>query len=176
MIDATENELYHNNGDGTFTETTEFAGVGNGFQQSFQSTFIDINNDGFQDLHVINDRVEMHNAFYINNGDGTFSNKANLMGVDIGIYAMSSSFGDFDRDGDMDLYVTNGSDGNVLFENQFLGPNGIPMFIDVTLMNGVGNTRGWAAEWIDFDNDILDLFVASGINLYSDYPEFWIIS
>lgn len=171
-IDATENELYHNNGDGTFTETTEFAGVGNGFQQSFQSTFIDINNDGFQDLHVINDRVEMHNAFYINNGDGTFSNKANLMGVDIGIYAMSSSFGDFDRDGDMDLYVTNGLDGNVLFENQFLGPNGIPMFIDVTLMNGVGEYElCWAAEWIDFDNDIfLDLFVASGINLYSDYP------
>tara|TARA_Y100001954_G_C15809581_1_gene604421 strand:+ start:565 stop:2358 length:1794 start_codon:yes stop_codon:yes gene_type:complete len=171
-IDAIENELYLNNGNGTFTQTTEIAGVGNGFQQSFQSTFLDINNDGFQDLHVINDRLEMLNAFYINNGDGTFSDKAALMGLDIGIYAMSSSFGDFDRDGDMDLYVTNGSDGNVLFENQFLSPDGIPIFNDVTLMNGVGEYEiCWAAEWIDFDNDILlDLFVTSGVNLYSDYP------
>ena len=72
----------------------------------------------------------MYNAFYINNGDETFL--IILMGVDIGIYAMSSSFGDFDRDGDMDLYVTNSSDGNVLFENQSLSPDGIPMFIDAT--------------------------------------------
>lgn len=172
-LDATENELYMNNGDGTFTETTEIAGVGDGFQQSFQSTFIDINNDGFLDLHVINDRVDMYNAFFINNGDGTFTDKAEEMGVDIGIYAMSSSFGDYDRDGDMDLYVTNGSDGNVLLENLFPNTEGIPVFMDVTLMNGVGEYElCWAAEWIDFDNDIdLDLYVATGINLYSNYPE-----
>jgi len=104
-IDAYENELYRNNGDGTFSETTAIAGVGNGLQQSFQSSWIDINNDGLMDLHVINDRLDMLNAFYINNGDGTFTDMAEEMGVDLGVYAMSTTFSDFDRDGDMDLYV-----------------------------------------------------------------------
>ena len=57
------------------------------------------------DLHVINDRLDMLNAFYINNGDGKFTDMAEEMGVDLGVYAMSTTFSDFDRDGDMDLYV-----------------------------------------------------------------------
>lgn len=171
LIDAMKNELYLNNGDCTFTETTEIAGVGNGYQQTFQSTFIDINNDGFLDLHVINDRVDMYNAFYINNGDGTFEDQAVALNLDLGIYAMSSSFGDFDRDGDMDLYVTNGSDGNHLLQNQILDGSG--EFVDVTMNYGVGEYKlCWAADWIDYNNDTyLDLYVASGLNVYSDYPE-----
>lgn len=169
-IDAVENELYMNNGDGTFTETTAIAGVGNNFQQSFQSTFIDINHDGWLDLHVINDRVEMYNAFYINNGDGTFTDMAQSLGLDLGLYAMSSSFGDMDGDGDMDLYVTNGYDGNVLLENHLFDP--MEAFSDVTMSYGVGEYElCWAADWIDYDNDSEnDLYVASGITVYSDYP------
>jgi len=104
-----------NNGDGTFTDVTEIAGVGNGLHQTFQSTWIDIDQDGLLDLHIINDRIDHLNAFYHNNGDGTFTDMAFAWGVNLGIYAMSSTFGDYDRDGDMDLYVTNGLFGNYLF-------------------------------------------------------------
>lgn len=170
-IDSKENELYMNNGDGTFYETTEIAGVGNGFQQSFQSTFIDINDDGLLDLHVINDRLDMFNAFYMNNGDGTFTDKADEWNADLGILAMSSSFGDYDRDGDLDLYVTNGYDGNVLLENQIL--DGMGSFVDMTMNYGVGEYElCWGADWIDYDNDgYLDLYVSSGIDVYSMYPD-----
>jgi hypothetical protein len=170
-IDSKENELYMNNGDGTFSDVTEFSGVGNGFQQSFQATWIDINYDGFVDLHVINDRVDMYNAFYINNGDGTFTDLAPGLGADLGIYAMSSTFGDFDRDGDMDLYVTNGSDGNILLENQLFEASAT--FLDVTLNYSVGEYElCWGADWIDYDNDSWpDLYVSSGINVYTNYPE-----
>ena len=170
-IDSKENELYMNNGDGTFTETTEYAGVGNGVKQSFQSTFIDINNDGFLDLHVINDRIDMLNAFYMNNGDGTFTDKAVDWNTDLGIFAMSSSFGDYDRDGDFDLYVTNGEDGNILLENQIL--DGMGSFVDMTMNYGVGEYElCWGADWIDYDNDgYLDLYVSSGIDVYSMYPD-----
>jgi hypothetical protein len=168
-IDNASNELYQNNGDGTFSEITEAAGVGNGFQQSFQATWIDINEDGWMDLHVINDRLDMKNAFYINNSDGTFTDLAPVLGVDIGVSAMSSSFGDFDRDGDMDLYVTNGYSGNYLFMNQTSQSGS---FIDVTLNYGVGLYElCWAADWIDYDNDIYpDLFVSTGISVYTDFP------
>ena len=170
-IDSKENELYMNNGDGTFTETTEYAGVGNGVKQSFQSTFIDINNDGFLDLHVINDRIDMLNAFYMNNGDGTFTDKADEWNADLGIFAMSSSFGDYDRDGDFDLYVTNGEDGNILLENQIL--DGMGSFVDMTMNYGVGEYElCWGADWLDYDNNgFVDLFVSSGITVYSVYPE-----
>ena len=168
-VDAKENELYLNNGDGTFTNTTEIAGVGNDFQQSFQSSWIDINNDGWLDLHVINDRVDMLNAFYINNGDGTFVDQSNQLGVDVGMYAMCTSFSDFDRDGDMDLYVTNGLDGNVLFENR-IEESGT--FLDVTgNYYAAVNMLCWGAEWIDYDNDTWpDLYVCSGFSNYTDYP------
>ena len=113
-----ENELYHNNGDGTFTNVTATAGVGNGLKQSFQATWIDINLDGFLDLHVVNDRHEFKNPFYINNGDGTFTDMAQSLGTDLEALAMCSSFEDFDKDGDMDLFVSNGLDGNFMLKNK----------------------------------------------------------
>ena len=164
-----QNELYHNNGDGTFTDVTMTSGVGNGLSQTFQSTWIDIDNDSFLDLHIINDRVQCPNAFYHNNGDGTFTDMASDWGVDIGVYAMSSTFGDCDRDGDMDLYVTNGTDGNYLFFNDITHGNG---FIDVTDIEGVQvNQLCWGACFIDHENDRwTDLYVATGIAVFSDYP------
>ena len=168
-IIAIENELYHNNGDGTFTEVTAIAGVGNGFQQSFQSTWIDIDKDGFLDLHVINDRPNQQNSFYHNNGDGTFTDVASDWGVNISVWAMSSTFGDYDRDGDLDLYVTNSLDGNVLLSNNMNEGGG---FIDVTDIEAVQvNQICWGACFIDHENDSwLDLYVASGMNAFTDYP------
>ncbi|PCJ81432.1 MAG: hypothetical protein COA49_04870 [Bacteroidetes bacterium] len=168
-INNSENELYHNNGDGTFTNVTEVAGVGNGLKQTFQSTWIDINKDGLLDLHIINDRTSFLNAFYLNNGDGTFSDMAMLWGVDIGIYAMSSTFGDYDRDGDMDLYMTNGPLGNYFFKNDL---NSTGDFNDVTVVEGVSvNKLCWGAAFVDYDNNMWpDLYVGTGISSYNDYP------
>jgi len=165
-----ENELYHNNGDGTFTDVTAIAGVGNGFQQSFQSTWIDIDKDGFLDLHVINDRDSHQNSFYHNNGDGTFTDMAPDWGVNLSVWAMSSTFADYDRDGDLDLYVTNTLFvGNVLLSNNMNEGGG---FIDVTDIEAVQvNQICWGACFIDHENDSwLDLYVASGMNAFTEYP------
>ena len=164
-----QNELYHNNGDGTFTDVTMISGAGNGLQQSFQSTWIDIDHDGFLDLHVINDRVDFKNSFYHNNGDGTFIDMADVWGADLGIYAMSSTFGDYDNDGDMDVYVTNGQEGNKLLANQLHEGMG---FVDVTNLEGVEVQQlCWGACFIDSNNNRWkDLYVATGISVFSDYP------
>ena len=165
-----QNELYHNNGDGTFTDVTLSSGVGNGLQQTFQSTWIDIDQDGLLDLHIVNDRLAMLNAFYHNNGDGTFTDMAIAWNVALGIYAMNSCFGDYDRDGDMDLYVTNGLEGNSMLSNQM---NESMSFVDVTYDEGVQvNQLCWGACFIDHENDTwLDLYVATGISFYTVVPE-----
>ena len=164
-----QNELYHNNGDGTFTDVSLSSGVGNGLQQSFQSTWIDIDKDGLLDLHVINDRLDNLNSFYHNNGDGTFTDMATDWGVDLAIYAMSSTFGDYDSDGDMDLYVTNGSVGNALLLNNMHEGLG---FTDVTSNIGVQvNQISWGACFMDHQNDSwLDLYVGTGVSGYTEYP------
>jgi hypothetical protein len=72
------NHLYRNNGDGTFANVTLSAGVDNGQKASFQSVWMDIDEDGWQDLYVIND-LDPGNAMYRNNGDGTFTDMAEEM-------------------------------------------------------------------------------------------------
>ncbi|MDE0722722.1 MAG: CRTAC1 family protein, partial [Flavobacteriales bacterium] len=168
-IDLSTNELYQNNGDGTFTNVTVLAGVGNGLAQSFQSTFIDIDQDGHLDLHVINDRLENLNVFYKNNGDGTFFDMSNMWSVNLGFYAMSSSFGDYDRDGDMDLYVTNALPGNSLMRNDL---NISGNFVDIAIQEGVVVSQiCWGASWFDHNNDTWpDLYVASGTSAYTEIP------
>lgn len=169
-VDFSTNELYQNNGDGTFTDVTAIAGVGNGLAQTFQSTFIDINKDGYLDLHVINDRVDCPNVFYKNNGDGTFTDMAMFWGVNLTILAMSSSFGDYDRDGDMDLYVTNGSDGNSFLRND-LETSGF--FVEIAEQENVEVDQiSWGASWFDHNNDTWpDLYVATGMSSYTEIPD-----
>jgi len=98
------NQLYHNNGDGTFTNVTEKAGVGE-TGLCLGSVWGDYNDDGYQDLYVVNDFGR--NTLYHNNGDGTFTDvtkKSNTFAYGAG---MSASFGDYDNDGKLDIYVTN---------------------------------------------------------------------
>jgi len=168
-VDVSTNELYQNNGDGTFLNVTSIAGVGNGLAQSLQSTFIDIDLDGHQDLHLINDRVDYPNVFYKNNGDGTFTDMATNWGVNLTVLAMSSSFGDYDRDGDMDLYVTNGSNGNSLMRNNL---NTFGIFEDVAAQEDVEVGQiSWGASWFDHNNDTWpDLYVATGVSVYTEIP------
>ena len=82
------NWLMHNNGDGTFTEVAVAAGVDNGQMPSFQAVFTDINRDSWPDLFLINDKAPT-NVIYINNGDGTFSDRSAEMNLDYVMDAMS---------------------------------------------------------------------------------------
>ncbi len=93
--------LFRNNGDGTFTDVTEKAGVGN-HRWGTGVCAGDINNDGHTDLYVAN---LGRSRLYRNNGDGTFTDIAPKANVDIDTWATGCAFGDYDRDGDLDLYV-----------------------------------------------------------------------
>jgi hypothetical protein len=102
--DGEPNQLYHNNGDGTFTNVTRKAGVGEP-GLCLGTVFGDYNDDGWPDLYVVNDFGR--NTLYRNNRDGTFkdvSKESNTLAYGAG---MSASFGDYDNDGKLDIYVAN---------------------------------------------------------------------
>ncbi len=164
--------LYHNNGDGTFTDVTEKAGVADkNLYFGFTVIFDDLDGDGKPDIFVANDSNP--NYFYRNKGDGTFEE----MGVQSGLAmnadgkAMSSmgiAVGDYDHDGRMDLFVTTfANDNYILFHNEGQG-----FFTDVSYQAGIGEATipwlGWASFFLDYDNDgWKDLFAANG----HVYPE-----
>lgn len=165
------NALYRNNGDGTFTDVTDKAGVADKRRYfSFQAVFEDFDNDGRPDIFVANDSNP--NYLYRNKGDGTFEE----IGVPSGVAysadgkemsSMGVAIGDYDGDGWMDIFITTFADDNyVLFHND----GGV--FTDVSYPSGLGEPTipylGWAAAFLDYDNDgHLDLFVANG----HVYPE-----
>lgn len=163
----------------TFKDVTETAGVNfihsSGKRSSLLpedvgsgAAFADYNNDGHIDLYVVNNPGPLHtditeaspgNVLYRNNGDGTFTDVTAEAGVGDRGYGMGCVFGDYDNDGDLDLYVTNYGP-NVLYRN-----NGDSAFTDVTTEAGVGDTRwGTGAAFGDYDNDgDLDLYVPNYI-------------
>ncbi|MBI1389942.1 MAG: hypothetical protein GC154_15995 [bacterium] len=172
------NALYRNNGDGTFTDVTEAAGVGDaGFGMGCVTG--DYDNDGDDDLFVTNYGP---NALYRNNGDGTFTNVTEAAGVVDDRWGIGCSFFDYDRDGWLDLYVGNYLkwDPNYTYyyaPDKFPGPLSYPgvqdvlyhnrgdgTFEDVTeqagLINPDGRAMGVATS--DIDNDgWVDIFVAN---------------
>jgi enediyne biosynthesis protein E4 len=101
---AVKNALYRNNGDGTFTDVTDTAGVpGTGY--GLGCVWGDFDNDGFPDLFVTQ---YGRNVLYHNNGNGTFTDvtdKAGVAGTESGIFHSGATFVDYDRDGRLDLYV-----------------------------------------------------------------------
>lgn len=153
------NHLYEGNCDGTFIDVTLEAGVSNGVKLSFQGAWLDYNKDGWQDLYIINDR-QYQNTMYRNNGDGTFTDVSTVSGTGVVIDAMSSTVGDYDNDRDLDIYVTNGPEGNILLQN-----NGDGTFDNVSDETGVVlDLASWGASWIDHDNNgWLDLYVCTAI-------------
>jgi hypothetical protein len=155
------NYLYKNNGDGTFSDVTESAGVADDFELTFMSAFLDINNNGLQDLYNSQDRYWSINSMFKNNGDDTFDDISSSSNTDIEIDAMNVGVGDYDNDGDLDIYVTNIStqqDGNALLRN-----NGDETFTDVAGAMGVDMFQvTWGGNFFDADNDLdLDLYVSA---------------
>ncbi len=117
-----KNILYKNNGDSTFTDVTDSASVGDK-SWSWGAVFADVNNDGNVDLYVINGRDlgGQPNKLYVNNGDGTFTEKAKLAGVADASWGLGASFADIDNDGDLDLFVSNYVGTNKMYLNDGTG-------------------------------------------------------
>jgi len=164
--DGVTNILYHNNGDGTFTDVSAKAGVANPNGKGLGVSFADYDGDGFIDVFVANDSVQCF--LYHNNGNGTFAEVGLLAGVGYNedgkaFAGMGADFTDFDNDGQPDVIVTDLSNERyMLFRN-----NGDSSFRDVTNSSGVGGATlsfsGWSTHLFDYDNDgWKDLFVAQG--------------
>lgn len=155
------NQLFRNNGDGTFTNVTSLAGVSNGLKLSFLGAWIDYDRDGWPDLYVINDRTPFNNSLYRNNRDGTFTDVAPNIGADvIGQDPMTISVADFDNDGDYDIFMTN-SGGGTKFGNLLIN-NSNQSFTESAAQYGVNiNLNSWGALWLDYNNNSYkDLFIS----------------
>ena len=182
------NVLYRNNGDGTFSDVTELAGVACGNQLGAGACFLDANGNGLLDLYVANYvdiQIENHvrrmingvpaypgplcyepiaDVLYVNNGDGTFTEVSQES--DIGRVArngMGMVCADYDNDGDTDIFVANDGDGNLFFEN-----DGSGRFTEVGIFLGTAyNFSGsplasMGVDCGDYDNDgWLDFFMTS---------------
>ena len=163
--------LYRNDGDGTFTDVTRVAGINDPGYYGFGVLFSDLDNDGWPDIFVANDSVP--NLWFHNNQDGTFSEEGLFRGLALSSdgreqAGMGVGAGDFNRDGQLDLLISNFSeDYNTLYQN---GPPG--GFTDVTYQADLGTPSWWRLGWgvgfVDIDNDgLLDAFVANG-HVYPD--------
>jgi hypothetical protein len=161
------NRLFRNNGNGTFTDVTNTAGVANGTKPSFMGIWFDYNNDTWPDLYIINDKSYASNTLYNNNGDGTFSDVTLITnsGMVFNGFAddpMSATFADFDNDGDNDLYASNtggpGLSGRLLVAQSNL------VFTEEAAQRNVDiDFTSWGATFIDADNDSWqDLYVTTG--------------
>ena len=158
--------LYRNNGDGTFTDVTKAAGVYEPTTRGLGVVFTDVNNDRWLDIYVANDMSP--NTLFINQGDGTFREEGVLRGVayngdGIANGSMGIDAGDYDNDGDIDLWVSNFAlEANCLIQN-----DGDGYFEDVTFDTHLADPSfyalGFGTRFIDFDNDgWLDLLVGNG--------------
>ncbi len=149
--------LFHNNGDGTFTDVSVKAGVSDpGAYYGFTAIFVDVNNDGKVDLMVANDSEP--NYLYINKGDGTFEDQSYVSGFALNkdgreIASMGLAVGDYMNNGLLDAVVTDFSDDyKALYHN-----DGETSFTDVGQEAGIAQVAvpfvGWGAGFVDFDND-----------------------
>ena len=164
------NQLFHNNGDGTFTDVTTKSGIGEDCCTTVAS-WADYDNDGYLDLYVgryLDPRKDIPTTFYArngepnqlyhNNGDGTFTNVTKKAGVgDTGL-CLGTVFGDYNDDGYPDLYVVNDFGRKTLYRNNRNGT-----FTDVTVSSGtLAYGAGMNASMADYDNDgKLDIYVTN---------------
>ncbi len=168
------NQLFHNNGNGTFTEVTKKSGIGEDCCTTVAS-WVDYDNDGYLDLYVgryLDPRESIPTTFYArnglpnqlyrNNGDGTFTNVTEKAGVGEPGLCLGTVWGDYDGDGFPDLYVVNDFGRKTLYHNNRNGT-----FTDVTVKSGtLAYGAGMNASMADYDNDgKLDIY---STNIRSD--------
>ena len=166
------NSLLRNEGDGTFTDVTWDAGLAEPMGPTQVATWADFDNDGWLDLYVANEsRADITkfpaaeavggdypSQLFRNNGDGSFTDIAESAGVTNDRYAKGATAGDYDNDGDMDLYVSN------IGKNRLYRNNGDLTFTDVAPARRVTEPadRSFVPWFFDYDNDgWLDLFVTA---------------
>jgi hypothetical protein len=156
------NFLYEGHGDGTFTRITE-GDIVNDAEHTLSSSWCDYDDDGDQDVFEANsdpfNGIAINNSFYQNNGDGTFTKITEGVVVNDSSISIGGSWGDYDNDGDFDLFVAIWYEqNNILYQN-----NGDGTFTQITtgsLVNDGGSSVHGA--WGDFDNDAdLDIFVTN---------------
>lgn len=166
--------LYHNNGDGTFTDVSIEAGIETGGFNTFCSSFFDYDNDGDVDIYLANNSCVYQNIMYQNNGDGTFTNASEISNSNLEILAMSTTIDDYDEDGDLDIYITNiantCTNETSTVGSAFLSNNGDATFTEIASTNGTSfDGISWGASFLDADNDgDKDLLVASNGTLSSN--------
>jgi len=158
--------LFHNRGDGTFEDVTESAGIGAAIGPGLGVVCADFNSDGWPDIYVANDGAAAH--LWINQRNGTFKEQGLLSGTAYNAEGapqagMGVAAGDFDDDGDEDIFKTNlTNEGGNLYVN-----DGRANFYDASaefgLLQPTVPYTGFGTDWFDYNNDgYLDLFIANG--------------
>ena len=185
------NKLYLNLGDFNFKDISESAGITGDNRWYSGVSIIDINNDGFLDIYIAvgGEIGPNNNVLYINNKDNTFTEKAGEFGIDDDGYSMHSTFFDYDKDGDLDLYVANYPptsfkapvdyykymiDNHEARDSDHLYRNEGNHFTDVTNESGISNfglSLGVVAS--DYNNDgYPDIYISNDFNA----PDFMYIN
>jgi len=163
--------LYHNNGDGTFTNVTKAAGIFQPKGKNLSVAAADYDNDGWPDIFVANDGVEAY--LYHNQHDGTFTETAPITGIAYAMNgktmaAMCMSLGDYDNDGWLDLYISDfqGNSDHIWRNDHKGGMNEVSGTAGITMPTF--NVLSFGGGFFDYDNDgWLDIFIANG----HVYPE-----
>ena len=164
------NLLFHNEGNGRLTEVARSAGVDNPTGRSLSAAWCDFDEDGWLDLYVANDVSD--NALYRNLGNGKFSDISHTTWVADPRGAMGLAIGDWDNDGDFDIFITHWiAQENALYSNMRIGVRGVKpgriVFMDIADQVGLGQISldfvKWGTSFFDYDNDgKSDLYVATG--------------
>ena len=173
-----QDQIYHNNQNGTFTEVGTAAGIN--FTQNVKTTGVttgDINNDGFRDLFITTNE-EHHNLLLLNNGDNTFNDISLSAGIQDTAWSTSATFGDVNLDGYLDIYVSNyvsylqypffdfliSGISNYLYLN-----NGNGTFSEASISTSTSNNGATlASAFTNFDNDNdIDIFLANDFGSFS---------
>lgn len=183
--------LFHNNGDGTFSDVTDRAGVSPRPSHGNSAVWWDFDGDGWPDLYVAND-FAASDALYRNNHDGTFTDVITQLAPHVPYSAMGSDVGDVDNDGRLDFMVADMAATSVTADQRTMAETrarqrdlpdnsteipqyqrnalflntGVGRFLEVAQLAGLGATDWtWSLRWEDLDDDgRLDLFVTNGMH------------
>jgi hypothetical protein len=160
-----QDRFYMNDGDGSFTDVSYLLDIDRMGGAAFAVTFLDYDNDGDQDIYVVIDKL-WGNLLFRNDGAGCglwcFTDVSVATGADRPAWSMGIAVGDYDLDGDWDLYYSSISE-QVLLQNQIT--QGSESFVEVGTQAGVNaDTYAWGTVFVDFDNDgFEDLYLCTSL-------------